>query len=506
MKKLLLSSVIFISGIAIIGLLTALMYPSGSPAGYTGSPGDGHNCTSCHSGTAQTVSGWITSNIPTEGYTAGSSYTITVTVSGSGNKGFEVSPQSLAGSLLGTLTAGSGTQLTGSNKYVTQSATSSANPKIWTFTWTSPAAGTGSVTFYGAFCAGEATTKLSTMIVNELAAVPSVTTGTVAGNPFCTGETVSIPFTKTGTFVTGNVFTAQLSGATGSFSNPVAIGTLNGTSAGSVTAIIPLNIPPGNTYRVRVISSNPALTGTDNGINLTVNASPVMDITATTIVCNGDTAVVSVTATGGHEPYTGTGDFSTIAGSVNYSITDANSCIDDTVVIVTEPPAIEVTAEITNATGVNTYDGIIDITTTGGTSPYTFNWSNGFISEDPAYLAPGFYSVTTTDANDCTSEATFEVMYINDVIRINKENCMLSISPNPVKDDAIIELRLTEPCFVELSIYNIFGEKIETLLSENAIAGNHSIHFDSGSYSEGTYFYCLTSGETNLLRTISIIR
>lgn len=108
-------------------------YPGGSPAGYTGSPGDGHDCMACHGGTTAFVSGWITSSFPADGYTPGETYNITVTVSGTGSKGFEVSPQNIAGDLLGTLAAGSGSELTGNGKYVTQSSASNSNPKIWIF-------------------------------------------------------------------------------------------------------------------------------------------------------------------------------------------------------------------------------------------------------------------------------------------------------------------------------------------------------------------------------------
>ncbi|MCK9616902.1 MAG: T9SS type A sorting domain-containing protein [Lentimicrobiaceae bacterium] len=142
-------------------------YLGGSPAGYTGSPGDGQNCVSCHNGSATSVAGWITSDIPAEGYTPGTTYTITVTVSGNGQKGFEVSPQNASGALLGTLIAGSGNKLVGSGKYVTQSSASSSNPKVWTFQWTAPAVGTGDVTFYGAFTVSKSVTKLSTLAVNE---------------------------------------------------------------------------------------------------------------------------------------------------------------------------------------------------------------------------------------------------------------------------------------------------------------------------------------------------
>jgi hypothetical protein len=102
---------------------TGFAYPGGSPAGYTGSPGDTHSCTSCHNGSSSTVSGWITSTIPANGYTAGTTYTLTVTVTGttSNRKGFEVSPQNASGTQPGTLLAGTSNPLTGGTKYVPQS-------------------------------------------------------------------------------------------------------------------------------------------------------------------------------------------------------------------------------------------------------------------------------------------------------------------------------------------------------------------------------------------------
>jgi hypothetical protein len=148
-------------------------YPSGSPAGYTGSPGDGKDCTECHNGSSTPVTGWITSDIPPSGYTPGSTYNITVTVSGSGKKGFEVSPQNSSGTQLGTLVAGSGSHLAGGgSKYVTQNSGQNSNPSTWTFQWAAPSAGTGEVTFYGAFAVSKSATKTSMLAVQENLTLP----------------------------------------------------------------------------------------------------------------------------------------------------------------------------------------------------------------------------------------------------------------------------------------------------------------------------------------------
>jgi hypothetical protein len=144
-----------------------LKHSSGADPGYTNSPGDGKNCTHCMGGTALPVTDWITSDVPGTGYIPGNSYTITVTATGTGNKGFEVSPQDLTGNLIGTLTAGSGNQLVGSGKYVTHTQASSANPKTWTFQWAAPTGGAGDVTFFGSIVVGKLNTKTTTMTISQ---------------------------------------------------------------------------------------------------------------------------------------------------------------------------------------------------------------------------------------------------------------------------------------------------------------------------------------------------
>jgi hypothetical protein len=170
MKKIILNILPLATIVILLSAFSGSMvhYPSGAPAGYTGSPGDGQNCTHCHGGTASTVQNWITSNVDPSGYLPGQTYTITVTVTGSGNKGFEVSPQDAAGNKYGTIMMGPGCEFAGGNvNYITHSATSNSNPKVWTFQWTAPNAGSGPVTMYGAFAVSKNTTKLSTLVIPE---------------------------------------------------------------------------------------------------------------------------------------------------------------------------------------------------------------------------------------------------------------------------------------------------------------------------------------------------
>lgn len=97
-----------------------------------------------------------------------------------------------------------------------------------------------------------------------------VRTGTITG-PFCPGGSVIVPFLSSGIISASNVYTAQLSNASGNFGSAVSIGTFTGNaSSGSINAIIPLGTPNGAGYRIRVVSSLPAFTGPDNGTNLSI--------------------------------------------------------------------------------------------------------------------------------------------------------------------------------------------------------------------------------------------
>jgi hypothetical protein len=90
----------------------------------------------------------------------------------------------------------------------------------------------------------------------------------MASSTLCIGEAVSVPYTASFTYAAGNVFSAELSDATGSFAAPVVIGTLASITSGSVSATVPGGTPVGSAYRIRVVSSDPAVVGLDNGSDL----------------------------------------------------------------------------------------------------------------------------------------------------------------------------------------------------------------------------------------------
>lgn len=125
-----------------------------------------------------------------------------------------------------------------------------------------------------------------------------VRTGSVAAS-LCAGSSFNLPYTATD-IGGGNIFTAQLSDATGSFANPVNIGTLSGNaSAGVINATIPSNVIAGNGYRIRITSSSPAFIGTDNGADIKVNTTLVIAAlpSVSTISCSATPSFAVATVT-----------------------------------------------------------------------------------------------------------------------------------------------------------------------------------------------------------------
>jgi len=131
--------------------------------------------------------------------------------------------------------------------------------------------------------------------------------------------------------------------------------------------------------------------------------------------CNGDTlGNIFLNPSGGTAPYTyswsdgsSSKDLNNIpAGVYSVAITDAHGCVFNDTSTITQPASLSVslTSPTTNGFNISTYqgdDGSIDLSVLGGTSPYSYSWSNGSTDEDLSGLVAGTYSVIVTDVNGC---------------------------------------------------------------------------------------------------------
>ena len=112
----------------------------------------------------------------------------------------------------------------------------------------------------------------------------SIMTMPLSGSTFCAGAAINVDFFAV-TFTAGNTFTAQLSNAAGSFAAPVILGTLVGTTSGTIACTIPILTPGGIGYKVRVVSSSPFYTSQPSSTTVTINAAPVVSASSNSPVC-----------------------------------------------------------------------------------------------------------------------------------------------------------------------------------------------------------------------------
>lgn len=126
----------------------------------------------------------------------------------------------------------------------------------------------------------------------------SISAPTFTISSLCAGSTFNVNFTTTGAFNPANQFDVQLSDANGTFDNPLIIGST--PAAGVAVCTIPLNIAVGSDYRIRVVSTNQTLTGTNNGSNLSSVIASLNLVSPTNDIASGTTtkqASQTITAT-----------------------------------------------------------------------------------------------------------------------------------------------------------------------------------------------------------------
>jgi len=145
-------------------------------------------------------------------------------------------------------------------------------------------------------------------------------------------------------------------------------------------------------------------------------AAPIsLTLTPSQVLCNGgNSGSVVATATGGSGTLTylwsnaaTTSTISTLTvGTYTVTVTDGVPCSVNASITITQPAVLSASGVAADKSCSDKNDGTIDVTVSGGKSPYSFLWSNSATSEDVNGLSAGTYTVTVTDANMCTTTLT----------------------------------------------------------------------------------------------------
>jgi hypothetical protein len=149
-----------------------------------------------------------------------------------------------------------------------------------------------------------------------------------------------------------------------------------------------------------------------SSVTITQPTQLTSTLTSTNVSCNGgNNGSIDLTPSGGVGPYTftwsnggTTEDISNLTyGNYSVTITDNNLCSSTNSVTITQPTLLTSSLTSVNVSCFNGVNGSINLTPSGGTSPYSYSWSNGSTSEDLNTLPANTYSVTITDSKGCST-------------------------------------------------------------------------------------------------------
>jgi len=166
----------------------------------------------------------------------------------------------------------------------------------------------------------------------------------------------------------------------------------------------------------------------------TITAPDALTASATdgTISCHGGTTTVTITASGGTQPYSGDGAHTVSAGPYSFDVFDAGGCKYTVSGNISEPDAISANAVATDAKCNGNANGSVDLTVSGGTGGYTYLWSNNATTQDLTNVAANTYTVTVTDANSCTAGTSATVheptVLTCSAVQVSQRGCSTTVN------------------------------------------------------------------------------
>lgn len=181
-------------------------------------------------------------------------------------------------------------------------------------------------------------------------------------------------------------------------------------SGGGGTGSSSTGLPAGNYTVTATDAEGCQVTG---NVTITEPASISSTTSVTDVSCSGGTnGEASISVLGGVSPYSyvwspSGGNTATAtgltAGNYNVTVTDSNGCIHNNSVTISEPTALDASlVSSTNVTCNGDCDGTALVQVTGGSIPYSFNWSpGGQASTAVNNLCAGNYTFTATDTQGC---------------------------------------------------------------------------------------------------------
>ena len=190
-----------------------------------------------------------------------------------------------------------------------------------------------------------------------------------------------------------------------------------------------------------------------------------------------------------------------LAGTYTLFVQDENGCVETVEATIGEPEAIVVTGIVSE--GSVTGEGTIDVTVTGGSLPYTYEWIGPGVSgqdgQDLEGISTGSYTVDVTDDNGCTTQETFN---ITTDIRELGAGVTATVFPNPSQGEFVVDVQGGFQGAMDFLILDAQGRTIQAG-QWTATSGAFRTTLDLSGAEAGVYrLVLMTNGRPNSLQLV----
>ena len=190
-----------------------------------------------------------------------------------------------------------------------------------------------------------------------------------------------------------------------------------------------------------------------------------------------------------------------LAGTYNFFVQDENGCVETVEATIGEPEAIVVTGIVSE--GSVTDEGTIDVTVTGGSLPYTYEWIGPGVSgqdgQDLEGISTGSYTVDVTDDNGCTTQETFN---ITTDIRELGAGVTATVFPNPSQGEFVVDVQGGFQGAMDFVILDAQGRTIQAG-QWTATSGAFRTTLDLSGAESGVYrLVLMANGRPNSLQLV----
>ena len=331
-------------------------------------------------------------------------------------------------------------------------------------------------------CGSSSPSNSLNVTVNPIPTTPIISA--LGGTSICQGSSTTLQVTNSGS-CSGCSYTWYPSG--------------NGTS---------INVTSAGTYYCTSSNSCPGNSSPSNSIQITVTPSPVTPVISAqggiTSFCQGaGSATLQVANSGScsgcnYSWYpSGTGTSITAASAGTYYCTASNTCpgtsppSNSISIIVNTSPSASF-SYINNGLNFNFSDNSTGLPTYWHWDFGDFNSINNtsiLQNSQHTFTGSGAYNVSLQVSNTCGSNTTFQNIVIVGIEDNIKDINNISIYPNPISNSAQLNFTVTKKGLISIYLYDILGNKINTISESNLNSGDYSISFNRpNKLSPGIYF------------------